>query len=37
MRNWILPEYISDVLPGEARQIESLRRRVLDLFTAYGY
>lgn len=37
MRNWILPEYISDVLPGEARQIESLRRRVLDLFTSYGY
>jgi ATP phosphoribosyltransferase regulatory subunit len=37
MRNWILPEYISDVLPGEARQIESLRRRVLDLFASYGY
>ncbi len=37
MRNWILPEYISDVLPSEARQIEALRRKVLDLFTCYGY
>lgn len=37
MRNWILPEYISDVLPSEARQIESMRRRMLDLFACYGY
>lgn len=37
MRNWILPENISDVLPGEARQLESLRRRMLDLFACYGY
>lgn len=37
MRNWILPEYISDVLPSEARQIESMRRRLLDQFTLYGY
>ncbi|MEN9659321.1 MAG: hypothetical protein RL571_2786 [Pseudomonadota bacterium] len=37
MRNWILPEYISDVLPSEARQIEALRRKVLDLFACYGY
>lgn len=37
MRNWILPEYISDVLPSEARLLEGLRRRMLDLFTCYGY
>ncbi|WP_410498021.1 ATP phosphoribosyltransferase regulatory subunit [Chitinibacter sp. S2-10] len=37
MRNWILPEYISDVLPAEARQIESMRRSMLDLFALYGY
>jgi ATP phosphoribosyltransferase regulatory subunit len=37
MRNWILPEYISDVLPSEARQIESMRRRLLDQFAVYGY
>ncbi|SFN22897.1 ATP phosphoribosyltransferase regulatory subunit [Formivibrio citricus] len=37
MRNWILPEYISDVLPCEARLLEGLRRRMLDLFSCYGY
>ncbi|WP_432721047.1 ATP phosphoribosyltransferase regulatory subunit [Jeongeupia wiesaeckerbachi] len=37
MRNWILPEHISDVLPREARQIETMRRGMLDLFGHYGY
>lgn len=37
MRNWILPENISDVLPNEARQLENLRRGMLDLFNRYGY
>ncbi|GAA5785211.1 ATP phosphoribosyltransferase regulatory subunit [Chitiniphilus shinanonensis] len=37
MRNWILPENISDVLPREARQIEAMRRGILDLFGRYGY
>ena len=37
MRNWILPENISDILPNEARQLESLRRRMLDLFACCGY
>ncbi|MDR3409870.1 MAG: ATP phosphoribosyltransferase regulatory subunit [Formivibrio sp.] len=37
MRNWILPEYISDILPNEARHLERLRRNMLDLFTCYGY
>ena len=37
MRNWLLPEYIEDVLPAEAARIESLRRTLLDLFKAHGY
>jgi ATP phosphoribosyltransferase regulatory subunit len=37
MTNWILPEYVEDVLPGEARRVETLRRRLLDLFVAHGY
>lgn len=36
-RRWLLPEAIEDLLPAEARQIESLRRRVLDAFAACGY
>ena len=37
MRNWLLPEYIEDVLPAEAAQIESLRRSLLDLLDVNGY
>jgi len=37
MRHWLLPEYIEDVLPVEARRIEMLRRQLLDLFYAHGY
>lgn len=37
MRNWLLPEYIEDVLPAEAARIETLRRRLLDLFRVHGY
>jgi ATP phosphoribosyltransferase regulatory subunit len=37
MRNWLLPEYIEDVLPAEAARIESLRRQLLDLFKVNGY
>lgn len=37
MRNWLLPEYIEDVLPAEAAQIESLRRSLLDLLDLHGY
>lgn len=37
MRNWLLPEYIEDVLPAEAARIEQLRRRLLDLFDVHGY
>ncbi|HEU4708203.1 MAG TPA: ATP phosphoribosyltransferase regulatory subunit, partial [Methylophilaceae bacterium] len=37
MRNWLLPEYIEDVLPAEAARIEKLRRSLLDLFRVHGY
>ena len=37
MRNWLLPEYIEDVLPAEAARVESLRRKLLDLFAVHGY
>jgi len=32
-----LPENLADVLPAEALQIESLRRRMLDLFRGRGF
>jgi ATP phosphoribosyltransferase regulatory subunit len=37
MRRWLLPEAIEDILPHQARQVESLRRRLLDSFMLYGY
>ena len=37
MPRWLLPENISDVLPREARQVERLRRKLLDLYRSYGY
>lgn len=37
MRNWLLPEYIEDVLPAEASRIEHIRRSLLDLFKVHGY
>jgi ATP phosphoribosyltransferase regulatory subunit len=37
MARWLLPEGISDALPAEAQHIESLRRRLLDLYRVHGY
>ncbi|QNM95593.1 ATP phosphoribosyltransferase regulatory subunit [Chitinimonas koreensis] len=37
MRNWILPENIADLLPPEARRVETLRRAALDLIAGFGY
>jgi ATP phosphoribosyltransferase regulatory subunit len=34
---WILPEYVEDILPTEARRIEKLRRKILDLFFENKY
>ncbi|MGH8677225.1 MAG: ATP phosphoribosyltransferase regulatory subunit, partial [Burkholderiales bacterium] len=37
MQKWLLPEYIEDILPAEARRVERLRRLILDLFAVHGY
>jgi ATP phosphoribosyltransferase regulatory subunit len=37
MRTWLLPEYIEDILPDEARRVERVRRRILDDFAVHGY
>lgn len=35
--NWLLPEFISDILPAEARGLEELRRKLLDLYQHSGF
>ncbi|MBU3606453.1 ATP phosphoribosyltransferase regulatory subunit [Polynucleobacter sp. MWH-Creno-3A4] len=37
MNRWLLPEDIADVLPAQARKVETLRRTILDLYQSYGY
>lgn len=37
MPAWLLPDQLSDILPAEAKRLESLRRRLLDLYASYGY
>jgi len=37
MHNWVLPEYIEDILPAEALRIEVMRRRILDCLLVHGY
>lgn len=37
MTRWLLPEAIEDLLPGEARHVEHLRRLLLDQFQRHGY
>ena len=34
---WLLPEHIADVLPAQARQVERMRRTLLDVASGYGY
>jgi ATP phosphoribosyltransferase regulatory subunit len=34
---WLLPAGIDEILPREARQLESLRRKLLDLYDSWGY
>ncbi len=34
---WLLPEHIADLLPAQARRVEELRRKVLDVAGRYGY
>ena len=35
--SWLLPEGIEETLPREAMVLETLRRRVLELFRCWGY
>lgn len=37
MRNWLLPEFVEDILPAEAIHIEGMRRKVIDLLMVHGY
>jgi len=37
MQNWLLPEYIQDMLPVEAWRVEKMRAQVLDLLKKSGY
>ncbi len=34
---WLLPDGIEEVLPEEAKLLENLRRRILDVFAHWGY
>jgi len=34
---WLLPEGIDELLPAQARSLESLRRTLLDCYTSWGY
>ena len=36
-KKWLLPENIDDILPLEAKRLEIMRRRILDLFDSWGY
>lgn len=37
MQNWLLPEYIQDMLPEEAWRVEAIRAQILDLLRKSGY
>jgi ATP phosphoribosyltransferase regulatory subunit len=37
MHNWLLPEFVEDVLPAEAIHIEGMRRKIMDLLRVHGY
>ena len=37
MPNWLLPEYIQDMLPDEAGRIEVMRSQVIELLRLSGY
>lgn len=36
-KRWLLPEGIEEVLPRQARALERLRRRLLDIYDSWGY
>lgn len=34
---WLLPDGVEEVLPREAHRLETLRRKILDLYSSWGY
>ncbi|MCW8884954.1 MAG: ATP phosphoribosyltransferase regulatory subunit [Motiliproteus sp.] len=34
---WLLPDGVKEILPPQTRQVEGLRRQLLDLFNCWGY
>jgi len=34
---WLLPDGVEELLPDQARQVEALRRKLLDLYSSWGY
>ncbi len=34
---WLLPDGIEELLPADSGKVESLRRRIVDLFRSWGY
>ena len=34
---WLLPDGVEELLPEQAAQVESLRRKLLDLYASWGY
>lgn len=34
---WLLPDGVEEILPVEAKAIDTLRRRLLDLYSTWGY
>jgi ATP phosphoribosyltransferase regulatory subunit len=36
-KHWLLPEGIDELLPVQAKQLETLRRQLLDQFGSWGY
>ncbi|MFP5383859.1 MAG: ATP phosphoribosyltransferase regulatory subunit, partial [Gammaproteobacteria bacterium] len=37
VERWLLPDGVEEVLPANARRLEALRRRLLDLYQGWGY
>ena len=35
--SWLLPQGIEDVLPDDAKHLETIRRQLLDVFSHWGY
>ncbi len=36
-KRWLLPDGVEEILPLEARKLESLRRQLLNLYDSWGY